>query len=189
MPKIRLRVRARGQRRILGELTPWKMGCCCACSIIGIITISTLQLILMSGHLFFLIRSLTFFWADPRNIFFPSCHRQTPGRQSEGPMGPPRFALPSPASRFSWDALLHIHFKGYEGQRGQLWTGWWWWLWGALWNRGKFKTNKWESGLMVRRRAGRLRRHWTLRRKTKAISRCWLICGELSASEWHIPFP
>jgi hypothetical protein len=42
-----------------------------------------------------------------------------------------------------------------------------------------------EFGLVVHRRARRL----TLRRITKAISRCWLVCEESSASEWQIRFP
>ena len=138
--EIRWQVRARGQGRILGELTPWKMGCCFAWNIIRIMTISAFQSIVMSEDFFFLIQALTFFWADPPNMFFPSCHCQTPRHRSEGPMATRTCALPSPASRIPRDALLVIHLKGYEGQRGWLWIGWRWWrLWGAFRTKGNPK--------------------------------------------------
>ena len=133
MPTISLRVRPHGQRRISGESTLWRMGSCFAWGIIGITSVFAFQFILRSGSLSLLMRSLTFFWADPRNIFFLSNHYYTPWCRSESPMGLSKCSLPSSASRFPPDSLHHIHCNGYEGKWWGLWTGWRWrWLWRAL---------------------------------------------------------
>jgi hypothetical protein len=69
MPTIRSRVRAHGQSRISGELTPWRMGCCFACSIIRIMTISAFRFMLMLVNLAFLVWSPTLLLSRPIRYF------------------------------------------------------------------------------------------------------------------------
>ena len=118
MPTMSLQVQPHGQSRILGELTPWKMVCCCFCSIIGLTRFFTLQLILMLVHLFYYQALTVILFNFEQTHNFPSCHCQTPWYRSEGPMGLPRWPLlPSPHP-----TLLEMqHFtsisRGMKGSR------------------------------------------------------------------------
>ena len=154
MPTVYLQVWPHGQRRILGKSTLWKMGFYCACNIMMITRISTLQSILRSEHrtqfLYSMISNPPSLWEDPQNLFIPSYHCYTPGHWSEGPMEPPRWAIPSPPSHISYDALYYINFQGHNYYKGQWrWfrNGWrWWTLWRTLWPRF-WGSSQWATDL------------------------------------------